>query len=153
MKTIHFKRLAKFRSSLVPFWVILGIRKSQFMELARPNDDPERTDSSEEVYDHAYDLDLNQYGFMIWSGKEKTITVSDDEISLFVMADYTVLSNEVIIPQGSEQVEIEISLEGGWNTPVNPIVRVLLSPAFVQVWRTASLKIVCFSTREMNSKC
>lgn len=125
MRTIHVKRLAKFRSCLTPFWVITSMRKSQFIELLHHVVEPDSTDPSDRFEDSDLDLDLNQHGFMIWSGQEKTVSIGDDQYFLYVMTNCGIISNEVMIPHGSDDVHIEISLKGGWSTSVCPILRVL----------------------------
>lgn len=125
MRTIHVKRLSKFRSCLTPFWVITSMPKNQFIELLQHSVEPDSADSSDQVEDCDFDLDLNQHGFKIWSGKERTVCIGDEQYFLYVLANCGIMSNEIMIPHGSDDVHIEISLKGGWSTPVCPILRVL----------------------------
>lgn len=125
MKKIRVRRLWKFRSVLLPFWIVFGIDKSQFMKLFHLQDDLTCELDVAFPITRLGEVNLTEYGVPIYSGRTLTI-VSDRNISsLFVMTCDGLLSNEVNFDNEAERCEVEISVAGGWRTPSYPIVRLL----------------------------
>ncbi len=125
MKTIHVKRLLKFSSVFLPFWIVFGVDKGQFMKLFHLQDDLTCEMDGAYPLSRLGESNPTEYGVPIFAGKALTI-VSDRSIpSLFVMTSEGLLSNEVCFDSEADRCEIEISVEGGWRSPSHPVVRLL----------------------------
>lgn len=125
MKYIRVRRLLKFRSVLLPFWIVFGIEKSQFMKLFHLHDDLTCDLDVAFPISRLDEVNLADYGVPIYSGKALTIISHHNIASLFVMTREGLLSNEVLFDSKTDHCEVEISVEGGWRTPSYPIVRLL----------------------------
>ena len=125
MKTIRVRRLVKFRSALLPFWIVFGIEKSQFMKLFHLQDDLTCDLDVAFPISRLGEKNLAEYGVPIRVGKTLTIISHHNISSLFVMTREGLLSNEVCFESETDRCKVEISVEGGWRTPSHPIVRLL----------------------------
>ncbi len=123
MKLI-INRKWKFASSLVTFWVICSIKKSDlFANYGTINFLP--TSLQTPVVINRPKEILPKFGYPIKNGKSLTLEVPDGTTSLFVINPASVASNEVTFDTNAQCVELEITVKGGWANNQYPVLSVI----------------------------
>ena len=120
---ITFTRNESLFSSLVPYWIILSNKnKEEFMKEHQLVGDLCKHDKKGRIISRISLDTLNQIGIPISNGETKSILISNDITSIFLITTDGSLSNENKVKEMSA-LEIIISTKGGWKTVSYPFIK------------------------------
>jgi hypothetical protein len=121
MKKLIIHRKKRFSSSLMPFWIITDISKSDFMREHQISDDIScDLDWTGQPAKRA-DFYPNDYGIKIANGETLELDIEDDVCSVFAVSVHGLLSNEVLLDSKLDCYTLELSTKGGFSKPSYPV--------------------------------
>ena len=123
MKTIYIKRLKKFASALMPYWIITDISKSTFMEQQGLSEDILDALLQGKTAIRLNQSELDRIGSRILNGHTIKLEISESVDTLFACTITGFLSKEIHISDfnATENDPIIITTAGGWNTLSGPV--------------------------------
>ena len=113
MKTIRISRKRQFRSALMPYWIIIGISKEQFMQEHGLEGDLVSHSEIGQGIPRINISVLDEIGIRIQNGETLTLEVQE-ETFLFASTIDGSLSNEILLSSLKEQ-NYQIITLGGWT--------------------------------------
>ena len=115
MKTVTVQRKQKFASAWMPYWLITGISKKDFMNrLGLEGDLCTHTIMGQPVSRIDISI-LDTIGTRIENGKTVELTLGDDVRTIFASSMDGSLSNEVIL-QDADTQHLTLTTKGGFKT-------------------------------------
>ena len=124
MKTIQIQRQKQFRSALVPYWVIAGVAKEEFMRSMGFEGDLMPHNEIGQGIPRIDSSVLDQLGMRIENGQTIVLEAEDEVTSLFASTMDGTLSNEITLPP-SGQAQVLITTGGGWTGVSYPILELI----------------------------
>lgn len=125
MKKIIISRDKKLASAIVPYWIIIGVSKNEFMNTYDLEEDLCQNDIYGQVIPRIDSNVLSELGIPIKRGQSIEIELTDDANTLFVCTLHGSLSNEIkldtIVPE-SGVYQVNITTKGGWKTVSYPYI-------------------------------
>ena len=124
MKKIFVLRKKAFAGSLLPYWIIVGFKKANFMK--KYNMDGDLCDRNEwgTAISRINMEELDKIGIRINNGQAIEISVSDDVNNLFVITMDGCLSNEINLDDclKTNERRVTIKTKGGFKNLSYPVV-------------------------------
>lgn len=122
MRILRIKRIKKFASALVPYWIVTG-SKQQFRNTFGLREDLSCViDYWGQPYKRAC-FYPDDFGLRIKNGQIMEFEIEDDVQSFFVMTSKGLLSNEIILNPDYQEYDFDIITKGGWKFPSYPTVK------------------------------
>lgn len=120
MKQIIITRKKKLASVLMPFWIITGQTKMEFMARHGLTHDRVKSDMMGQPIRQLDDISvLDAVGTRIANGQ--TVTVETDTCTVFAATMDGALSNEIALGCGDDTaIRLTLSAKGGWLAPSYP---------------------------------
>lgn len=122
MKHIIITRKKQFVNALMPFWIITGQPKAEFMEKHGLMSDRVKADLMGQPIQQLHDLSvLDTAGTRILNGQTVTLEVPNEVCTVFAATMAGALSNEVQLGCGGDApIRLTLSAKGGLFVPVYP---------------------------------
>lgn len=122
MKQIIITRKKQFVNALMPFWIITGQSKAEFMAKNSLSSDRVKANPMGQPIQQLNNLSvLDTAGTRIRNGETVTLEVSDEVCTVFAATMAGALSNEVQPGFGDgAPIELTLSAKDGWLAPVCP---------------------------------
>ena len=121
MKTIQIQRKKQFRSALVPYWIIAGVSKEEFMRSMGFEGDVVPHNEIGQAIPRIDISVLDQLGMRIENGQTIVLEAEEDVTSLFASTMDGTLSNEILLPPAGE-AKVLITTAGGWTNVSYPVL-------------------------------
>lgn len=124
MKKLIVLRKKAFAGSLLPYWIIAGLRKETFMERYGFNGDLCEMSAWGRPVPRITVEELDRIGTRITNGQIKWISVADDVDNLFVSTMDGCLSNEISVDAclKTRGGQITINTKGGFKNLPYPVI-------------------------------
>ena len=121
MRTIQITRKKKFASALMPYWIITGIRKDDFMkQYGLEGDLCEQSDAGFPVPRIDSSV-LDEIGTRSENGKTIELEVDGSAVSLFASTFDGSLSNEIVLDENAPG-HITVTTKGGFKNISCPVL-------------------------------
>ena len=125
MKKIIIHRKWKFANAWMPYWVVVGMSRSDFIEKFHLPDARSCEIDALGYIVKRMEFDPNDYGIPVANGKTLVIEADDGVASVFAVTFDGLLSNEVSLPCmqptcPQAAYKIELTTKGGWRQPSYP---------------------------------
>ena len=123
MRTIIITRKKRFANAVMPYWIIIGVRKANFCKEQNISGDLcEQSDSGFPIPRIDSSV-LDRIGIRIGTGETVEREISDDLKSFFVSTIDGCLSEEVILSEKADGAEsYTIDTKGGFRTLPHPVI-------------------------------
>lgn len=125
MRKLIILRKKAFAGSLLPYWIITGFSKENFVEKYNFNGDLCEMSAEGIPVPRIMIEELDRIGIRINSGQIKEISVVDDIHHLFVSTMDGCLSNEINVDDclKTNEGQITINTKGGFKNLSYPVVK------------------------------
>ena len=120
MKKLVIYRKKQFASALMPYWVVMTISKSEFMERFQLTDDISCCIDEYGQPVPRMEFNPQEYGVPISIGKTLELEINESIKSVFAVTMSGLVSNEIILNSQSASYQILVETKGGWKTPSYP---------------------------------
>ena len=120
MRKLIIHRKKKFVAMAVPFWIVTGVSKADFMRKFGIEDD---ITCKLDRYGHPvkrFEFEPDAYGVPIMNGKTLELEIGEQVKTVFAVTAEGLLSKEVVLNDKMTVFEMELSVKGGWRTPSYP---------------------------------
>ena len=123
MKKFTVVRKRKFAGGIMPYWIIVAMRKEVFMERYGLQGDMCEMSSAGFPVPRMNAEELDRLGPRIMSGQTMEIEVHDDISTLFISTVDGCLSEEISIdPYVASGNEIVVTTRGGFKSLPHPVI-------------------------------
>ena len=119
-KTLIVSRKKKIASALMPYWIIVGISKKDFMEQYGLNDDLCQNSKSGHPIPRIDISILDEIGIRIKNGETVSLKLEDTVHFVFASTMDGSLSNEIILDDSAEK-HLTLTTKGGFATISYPV--------------------------------
>lgn len=120
MKKLIIYRKRQLPSALIPYWVVVTISKSEFMEKYQLSDDISCYVGEWGQPIPRMEFNPQEYGIPISNGKTLELEIDENIRSVFAVTMDGLLSNELLLNPQFTTYQILITTKGGWKTPSYP---------------------------------
>lgn len=124
MKKVFVLRKKAFAGSLLPYWIIVGFSKANFMQKYNIDGDLCDMNAWGNAISRINIEELDKIGIRINNGQAIEISVADDVSNLFVITMDGCLSNEINIDDclKTNERRLTIKTKGGFKNLSYPVV-------------------------------